>query len=154
MGLKATVSFPSMSDPTWSTTAELHLPSDTEAGKRAVDELLARLQEYEWLENDIFGVHLAVEEALVNAIKHGNQYDDNKQVHFLYKLCKDRIRIEIIDEGEGFNPKDVPDPTDDDNLETPSGRGIMLMRNFMSHVQYNAAGNHVVMEKVRNGEAH
>jgi serine/threonine-protein kinase RsbW len=143
-----------MSEPAWSSTGELHLPSDAEAGKRAVDELLTRLQEHEWLENDIFGVHLAVEEALVNAIKHGNQYDDNKQVHFLYKLCKDRVRIEIIDEGDGFDPGDVPDPTDDDNLETPSGRGIMLMRNFMSHVEYNKTGNHVVMEKVRNGEVH
>ena len=139
-----------MSEPAWSTTGELHLPSDAEAGKRAVDELLARLQEHDWLENDIFGVHLAVEEALVNAIKHGNQYDDRKRVHFHYTICEDRVLIEIRDEGEGFDPRDVPDPTDDDNLETPSGRGIMLMRNFMSRVEYNAAGNHVVMEKLRN----
>ncbi|MEQ8789173.1 MAG: ATP-binding protein [Pirellulaceae bacterium] len=139
----------------WTSIGELDLPSEAAAGKRAVDELLRRLQEHEWQENDIFGVHLAVEEALVNAIKHGNQYDDQKKVRFLFKLCKDRVRIEIIDEGEGFDPTEVPDPTDDDNLETPSGRGIMLMRNFMSFVEYNASGNHVVMEKVReNGAAH
>ena len=139
-----------MDDSTWS-TAELHLPSDTEAGKRAVDELLVRLQEYDWLENDIFGVHLAVEEAIVNAIKHGNQYDDRKRVHFRYQVCQDRVLIEICDEGDGFDPFRVPDPTDEANLETPSGRGIMLMRNFMSRVEYNETGNRVVMEKFRNG---
>jgi serine/threonine-protein kinase RsbW len=139
-----------MSDSIPSTSVELHLPSDAAAGKRAVDELLARLKEHDWLENDIFGIHLAVEEALVNAIKHGNQYDDRKQVHFLFKVCGDRVLVEIRDEGEGFDPRNVPDPTEDVNLETPSGRGIMLMRNFMSRVEYNDAGNHVVMEKVRH----
>ena len=142
-----------MSDPSWTSSGELHLPSEAAAGKRAVDELLARLADHEWVENDIFGVHLAVEEALVNAIKHGNQYDEGKQVRFVYKLCKDRLRIEISDEGKGFDIADVPDPTDDENLETPSGRGIMLMRSFMSSVQYNKAGNHVVMEKTRNGDS-
>lgn len=145
--------FESMSDLSWTSTGELHLPSEASAGKRAVDELLSRLADHEWVENEIFGVHLAVEEALVNAIKHGNQYDDNKMVRFLYKLRKDRVLIEIIDEGEGFDPEEVPDPTDDDHIETPSGRGIMLMRSFMSRVEYNEAGNHVVMEKIRNGES-
>jgi serine/threonine-protein kinase RsbW len=139
----------------WSSTGELDLPSEAAAGKRAVDELLQCLHQHEWMEDEIFGVHLAVEEALVNAIKHGNQYDGQKRVRFLYKLCKDRVRIEIIDEGEGFDPAVVPDPTDEDNLETPSGRGIMLMRNFMSRVEYNESGNHVVMEKVlHNGKGH
>jgi serine/threonine-protein kinase RsbW len=57
--------------------------------------------------------------------------------------------VEIADEGSGFNPEQVPDPTDPENLECPSGRGIMLMRSYMNRVEYNAAGNKVVMEKHR-----
>lgn len=144
-----------MSEPinNWSSQGELHLPSDAVAGKQAVDQLLRGLKALEWDENDMFGIHLAVEEALVNAIKHGNRYNGAKKVRFLYKLGRERVRIEVIDEGDGFDPTQVPDPTHDANLEVPSGRGLMLMRNFMSRVEYNDAGNHVVMEKTRNGAA-
>ena len=61
------------------------------------------------------------------------------------------LRIEIEDEGAGFNPLDVPDPTAEENLELPSGRGLMLMKNFMSNVEYNSLGNRVTMEKKRGG---
>ena len=135
----------------WNLHTELRIASEPGAGKQAVDELLSHLQRHQWVEHDIFGVHLAVEEALVNAIKHGNRNDQSKQVHIVYKLADDVVRIEITDEGPGFDPKDVPDPTDDDNLEVPSGRGLMLMRSFMSVVEFNERGNGVVMEK-RRGE--
>ena len=140
-----------MSYQAWNSQTELHIPSEAGAGKLAVDELLNHLQRRQWVEHDIFGVHLAVEEALVNAIKHGNQNDQNKKVHIVYKMSDDAVRIEITDEGPGFNPSDVPDPTDDDNLEVPSGRGLMLMRSFMSLVEFNERGNGVIMEK-RRGE--
>jgi serine/threonine-protein kinase RsbW len=61
----------------------------------------------------------------------------------------DRVRIEIVDEGEGFDPAIVPDCTLEDRLEVPSGRGVMLIRSFMTRVAYNAKGNAVVLEKVR-----
>ena len=93
-----------------------------------------------------------VAQALVNAIKHGNQYDTNKRVHVVCKISRSRVRIEITDEGNGFNLQCIPDPTEDENLEKPSGRGIMLMRNYMSLVQYNDVGNCVVMEKLRNAD--
>ncbi len=60
-----------------------------------------------------------------------------------------KIRIQITDQGPGFNPEAVPDCTDDDHLDVPNGRGIMLMRNFMSLVEYNDTGNVVTMEKLR-----
>lgn len=141
-----------MSFQVWNSQAELHIPSEPGAGKQAVDQLLSHLQNNQWVEHDIFGVHLAVEEALVNAIKHGNQNDQTKQVHIVYKMSDDAVRIEITDEGPGFDPSEVPDPTDDDNLEVPSGRGLMLMRSFMSLVEFNERGNGVIMEK-RRGEA-
>ncbi len=99
---------------------------------------------------DIFAVHLATEEALVNAIYHGNDSDEAKRVHVVCRLSGDRIRIEIGDEGGGFDPAALPDPTTNDQLHVPCGRGVMLMRAFMSRVEFNEHGNVVVMEKDRN----
>jgi serine/threonine-protein kinase RsbW len=62
------------------------------------------------------------------------------------------VRIEIEDEGKGFRLEDVPDPTDDVNLERPCGRGIMLMKHFLNTVEYNDLGNRVLLEKVRGDE--
>ena len=112
-------------------------------------ELLEELTRHQWGDHDLFGIHMAVEEALMNAIKHGNQLDDSKSVEVVSRLSSERMMIQITDEGEGFDPEDVPDPTDDDNLELPSGRGLMLMKSFMSRVEFNDAGNSVRMEKSR-----
>jgi serine/threonine-protein kinase RsbW len=123
------------------------IPSDTEAGAQIMNELMGRLEQCEWIQEHLFGVNLAVEEALVNAIKHGNHEEPGKQVHVEFHLSEDRFYVRIADEGEGFDPADVPDPTADENLDRPGGRGIMLMRNFMTRVEYNSRGNEVVMEK-------
>ena len=101
---------------------------------------------------DVFGVRLALEEALVNAIKHGNRMDPDKSVRIGCQVCDKQVRIEIEDQGSGFDVSDVPDPTEDENLEKPGGRGIMLMRSFMSTVEYNASGNRLVMTKLRDAE--
>ncbi|MBI1899555.1 MAG: ATP-binding protein [Planctomycetia bacterium] len=133
----------------WKWTCERLIPSTTDEGKRLLDEVIRRLGEHSWQEMEIFGVHLAIEEALVNAIKHGNGYDEKKSVRVICKISPDRLFIEIEDEGKGFDPRNVPDCTDDDRLEVPSGRGLMLMRNFMSSVEFLNRGNCVVMEKRR-----
>jgi serine/threonine-protein kinase RsbW len=125
------------------------IPSETGAGKRVLDDLLGQLEAHQWGEYDIHGIHLALEEALVNAIRHGNRSDVSKNVHVACKLSPDQLWVQIRDEGAGFKPEEVPDCTDLENLEIPSGRGIMLMRAFMSRVEYNDLGNCVVMEKQR-----
>ena len=114
-----------------------------------LEELLDELRRQDWEEKDVFGVHLAVEEALVNAIKHGNQEDPAKLVMVQTHVSATVVKIEVTDEGGGFDPEAVPDPTDDENLEAPSGRGLMLMKSFMSSVEFNDAGNHVAMTKVK-----
>ena len=139
-----------MSNQDWSD--ELCIPSDSSAGKQVNDQLIGKLSELGWMDDDIFGVHLAVEEAVVNAIKHGNQNDSSKQVQILYQTTDSHLRVEITDEGEGFQPCDVPDPTEEENLELPSGRGLMLMRSFMSSVEFNERGNQVIMTKRRGEE--
>jgi len=136
-----------MSEQRSSWRIEQVIPSDTAAGKRLLDEILAQLAVHHWTQRDIFGVHLAMEEALVNAIKHGNCSDLAKCVHVVCQVSRERMSVVIRDEGPGFNPDNVPDPTDPDNLEIPSGRGVLLMRSFMSSVEYNGAGNCVTMTK-------
>jgi serine/threonine-protein kinase RsbW len=139
-----------MSQPSSHWSADISIPSAYAAGKLVVDQLLDQLQRANWSEHDIFGVHLAVEEALVNAILHGNRLDKSKQVRIVFRLFEQRLRIEIADEGSGFDPGRLPDPTASENLERPCGRGVLLMRNFMSLVEFNDLGNRVVMEKERS----
>jgi serine/threonine-protein kinase RsbW len=125
------------------------IASDTKAARVVLDELLAQMEAQQWQQREIFAVHLATEEALVNAICHGNHSDVRKNVHVVFRLAADRIRIEIGDEGPGFNPIALPDPTASEQLNRPCGRGVMLMRAFMSRVEFNRQGNTVIMEKDR-----
>src|SRR5690606_27909228 len=76
-----------------------------------------------------------------------NQSDDSKHVSMSCQLRPDCLIVEIADEGEGFDPSEVPDCTAEENLDRPSGRGIMLMKNFMSRVEYVDGGNRVILEK-------
>lgn len=138
-----------MAHEAWTWQLERVIASDPAQGKAIVTEVLAKLKDDQWPERAIFHVHLALEEALVNAIKHGNCLDCSKEVHCCVRLAEDRVWIRVCDEGPGFNPEHVPDCTNEDRLEVPSGRGIMLMRSFMSKVEYDPPGNCVVMEKHR-----
>jgi serine/threonine-protein kinase RsbW len=126
-----------------------NIPSETAAGLKVQETIIQKLQERGFSERDIFGVRLALEEALVNAIKHGNRSDLSKQVRVEGWVDSTMLRVEIEDEGPGFQVNDVPDPTADENLERPSGRGIMLMQAFMSKIEYNEQGNCVILEKAR-----
>lgn len=134
----------------WTWSSELRIPSVTSATSQAIDPLLAHLQTEGWTDHDIFGVHLAVEEALVNAIKHGNRECEAKLVRIQYRSKRDCVQIEITDEGEGFEPQNVSDPTSPEHLEEPNGRGLLLMRSFMTRVEFNAVGNQVLLEKCRS----
>lgn len=92
-----------------------------------------------------FAVRVAVEEALANAIQHGNRSDPTKSVRLDYVVADDSVIIDVQDEGRGFDPDAVPDPTRQENLDIPSGRGIMLMRAYMTDVRFHPPGNRVRM---------
>jgi serine/threonine-protein kinase RsbW len=124
------------------------IPSDTAEARRIQEDVEQLLQARKASEQEIFSVRLALEEALVNAIKHGNEMDRSKRVFVSYRLHGDRLEVRITDEGRGFDPSDVPDPTAIENLERPCGRGLMLMRHYMTEVNYNESGNSVSMAKV------
>ncbi len=100
--------------------------------------------------NAQFALRLALEEAIVNAFKHGHKgLPGDTPVHFEFEVSPKRIYVIVEDQGPGFTPKAVPDPTLDENLERPSGRGLVLMRAYMTRIEHNAQGNRVEMELIR-----
>ena len=109
--------------------------------------LLDQLEAFQWENRDIFGIHMAMEEAVMNAIRHGNKCDVEKVVHVLIEICERRFYSKITDQGSGFDPNDLPDPTLEENLEKTSGRGVMLMKSFVDVVTYNDCGNSVELAK-------
>ncbi|HTG87703.1 MAG TPA: ATP-binding protein [Pyrinomonadaceae bacterium] len=117
-------------------TTELSLPSriDTVAtAAAAVAEFLSR----EGISDDAaFGIDMAVREAVTNAVLHGNNEDENKTVAVTIKSSPDAVEISVHDQGPGFNPEEVPDPTADENILKASGRGIFFMRSFMDEVNW------------------
>jgi serine/threonine-protein kinase RsbW len=124
------------------------IPSDLDVARDLQTQIEQQLQAASaFSEMDIFSIKLALEEAIVNAIKHGNQMDRNKCVRVAYRVELHRFDVMIVDEGPGFDPEDVPDPTAPENLERPCGRGLLLMRHYMSDIRYVGTGNTVVMSK-------
>jgi serine/threonine-protein kinase RsbW len=89
----------------------------------------------------IFGTRLALEEAICNAIKHGHQNDPTKVVEVRYRIGQDHFLVEVEDQGRGFNPSQVPDPTCAENLAQPGGRGLLLIRHYATWVRFNKLGN-------------
>ncbi|HBL48226.1 MAG TPA: ATP-binding protein [Planctomycetaceae bacterium] len=128
---------------------EVTIPSDTSEGQAVQARIVEALEVREYPDKDVFSVRLALEEALVNAIKHGNRMSPDKSVEINCWISDERVRVEIQDEGEGFDRSHVPDPTLLENLERPCGRGIMLMGAFMNLIEYNEQGNKVVLEKIK-----
>jgi serine/threonine-protein kinase RsbW len=136
-------------DRTWRTRV-INIRSEVAEAQRVRNEVETHLRARHYSERDIFSCTLALEEALVNAIKHGNRLDRSKKVHVAYCVRPERFEVVIQDEGAGFIPADVADPTSLDNLERPCGRGLLLMRYFMEEVTFNESGNAVSMTKRRS----
>lgn len=130
---------------------ERTIPSRIDAGHELIESILDQLSEHDWSGRDFFGVRLALEEGVINAIKHGNQLAADKRVRVAWCVSSERVWIRIQDEGGGFDPGQVPDCTDCEHLDLPSGRGIMLMRSFMTRVEYLERGTVLEMEKRRAG---
>jgi serine/threonine-protein kinase RsbW len=127
----------------------ISIPSDTAEAQRIHSLLVGKLKEHNYSEKVIFGVKLAFEEALVNAIVHGNELDRNKNVKVRFSVNDKQVTLEVEDEGPGFRPEDVPDPTAPENLERPCGRGLLLMRAYMTSCDFVPPGNKCRMTRLR-----
>jgi len=123
---------------------EWSLPTDVNVEAEAVRFFESMLEKTGWEEEDIFYLKLSFDEALMNAMKHGNKFDARKKVFVSFSISKNKVYIKIRDEGNGFNPAQVPSPTEGEALTKGSGRGLFLMRSFLT-VTYNEKGNEVTM---------
>ena len=130
-------------------SVEFVIPSDLGEGRYLQELIEKQLRQCQFDDKEIFGIHLALEEAIVNAIKHGNQMDQNKKVHVYFRVLAHRFDIGITDEGPGYDPGDIPDPLADENLERPCGRGLFLMKHYMTEVTVHPPGNRLTMCKIR-----
>ena len=117
------------------------MPSQVSSIPSCVDKLVQLLKEAGCLADKQTDIEMAAFEALANAVIHGNHEDATKQVHVHYH-CRpgEDIAIVVKDEGTGFSPERVPDPTAPENIEAEHGRGILMMRAFMDEVRYEAGG--------------
>ena len=115
----------------------------------AIQELLGLLEAAGYSRKERFAVRLSLEEALVNAIKHGHKGDPSKEVQLRCHFASEYFLAEVEDQGPGFRLEDVPDPFAPENYERPCGRGLLLMRNFMTWVRFNDTGNRVTMCRQR-----
>jgi len=127
---------------------QIAIPSDFQAAREVEQRILSEVARHGYSKSATFAIRLAVEEGLSNAIKHGNRGESRRKVNVTYDVSDERVLIVIADEGDGFDPRAVPDPTADENLENPCGRGLMLMRAYMDEVCFNERGNEVRMVKL------
>lgn len=119
-------------------TTRLVLPSHIEAVADAAAATTDFVKSCGLDEQTAFGIDMAVREAITNAMVHGNQEDETKSVEVIFNCLGNALEIEIRDQGEGFDPTGVPDPTEPANILKTSGRGIFLMRSFMDEVEWFA----------------
>jgi len=123
--------------------------SKSSAVVEVCNEILSKLKEYNFDKDDIFAVHLTLEEAFLNAVKHGNKMDPTKKVKIDYSIDSEKVEITITDEGDGFEPESVDDPRFGVGLYEPGGRGLLLMNSYMDVVKYNEDGNSVYMVRYK-----
>jgi serine/threonine-protein kinase RsbW len=123
------------------------IANDSHLLKEVSKDLINTLREKGVDEEIIFDIHVGFEEALRNAMIHGNKLSPEKMVNVEMEVNDEAVIISVEDEGEGFDPGDLPDPTLDENLLKESGRGVYLINHLMDEVRYENKGRKVVMKK-------
>jgi serine/threonine-protein kinase RsbW len=113
-------------------------------------DVIGAMEEVGYGERDTFAVRLALEEGVINAVKHGHGNEPSKRARIWWFVSASTVTLVVEDDGAGFDPDRVPDPCLPENLERPGGRGVFLMRSYMSWVRFNDAGNRVVMCRYRS----
>src|SRR5216684_7652305 len=128
---------------------ELSLRSQVGAISPFVDTLMHLIRKCKWVSGNEEDVEIALREALANAVIYGNHEDPGKQVYVGCRGGTDEVSIVVRDEGQGFDPDNVPDPTASENIKSAHGRGIYLMKTLMDEVRFERGGTVVYMRKSR-----
>lgn len=123
------------------------IPSDFSACRDVQKHIMSDVQASGFGEEDMFAIRISLEEAIVNAIRHGNRLDAAKRVKIESEIGPGHVEIMVEDEGIGFDRQAVPDPTAAENLCRPSGRGILLIESYMTKVNWEAGGKRMRMLK-------
>ena len=126
------------------------IPNDLHAARQIEDRIVRETEALGYSSRCAFAIRLALEEAMVNAHKHGNGRDPVKRIVVAYDITPARVVVRVRDEGRGFDPVLVPDPTTPNRIPLPDGRGIMLMRSYLDEVTFNERGNEVQLVKERS----
>ena len=126
---------------------DFELPSDVSLMSGVLQYLIERVAQLGVIKPERSNLYVALDEAFVNAVKHGNKNNPSKLVRITAELSAKEARFTVEDEGEGFNVQEIPDPCDPENLFKASGRGVLLIYNIMDEVQYNERGNRLTMVK-------
>ncbi len=134
-------------------SVKLTIGSDQAAVRAVQDQILQEVARFNFDTQSHFAVKLALEEAIINAIKHGNRQDPKKKVHIDYTINAQQLEIIVEDEGPGFSREGVPDPTLDENIEKCSGRGILLIEAYMNSVFWSRGGRRLHMIKKNEPDA-
>ena len=126
---------------------QVHTPAEL---RPLCEQLENRMRVLGYPSRDLFAVKLAVQEAAVNAFRHGNLGDPGKTIHVRCLVTAAEVLVEVEDQGPGFDPDQVPDPLTEENLQRRGGRGVFLMRAYMTWVSFNREGNRVTLARQRS----
>jgi|TARA_R110000782_G_scaffold57258_18_gene119765 serine/threonine-protein kinase RsbW len=108
-----------------------------------IEDILAAARTQGFEDGALFAIRLAIEEAITNAFEHGHGGRNDRTVRVEHRVSPRAVDVAVEDQGPGFDPDKLPDPTVEENLSKPSGRGVMLMRAYMTEVRFNKSGNRV-----------
>jgi serine/threonine-protein kinase RsbW len=131
---------------------EFEIPSLISLMHTILEYLIRRVEKVGIIKSENSNLFIALDEAFVNAVKHGNKFDSEKMVRIAAEVSTKEARFTIEDEGEGFDVNSIPDPCDPENLFKTSGRGVLIIHNVMDEVRYNQRGNRLTMVKRNEAE--
>ena len=111
--------------------------------------ILGTMESFDYVEEDLFAVRIAIEEAIANAVLHGHQGDQERLIDIEWTITEKEVSMVVCDSGRGYDESSVPDPTADENLTLPSGRGLAMINAFMSDVSISDGGRRIEMARKR-----
>jgi serine/threonine-protein kinase RsbW len=132
--------------PSGADSGHTRFADDHQSSEAAQNAVVESMDRHGYSKASRFAVRLALAEAIANAFKHGHKgLPPSTSIGFSFEVADDRVLVVVEDQGPGFKPEDIPDPTLDENIEKASGRGLMLIKAYITHVAHNAKGNRLEM---------